>query len=221
MLLEEREYFKGSWKTTLALLASVAFVTLFQKVVLWAFIRYQLINDSSDYFLKYLITIFSVLFGYSIIGLLVHFDTYIDSINFFKKIADIRLVIYLVLLIPASKRYFLEVSGSLIDRSSAFITIIFLLVTCYIIERTLVSAVSAYISYKARIPLHMRFSPELYLDVMYIPLSYLQNMFIGVSIALFTILIVTMLVWGSEVPSGIAFVNEVSDFLYHIYMFPL
>ncbi|RLF66064.1 MAG: hypothetical protein DRN30_02855 [Thermoplasmata archaeon] len=219
--MEGREYFTHHKRTTIVLLLSTAFVTIVQKILLQTFIKFGVLNDSEDYLMKYLFMILTAFISYLPISLVISFESHIDAINFFKKIADLRLFIAFALLIPATKRYFMEVSGSIIDNSTAFMTIIFLLVTCYIIERTIVATLTALASQRLKIKSKKIMSPELYFDVVYIPLSYIQNMLIGVSIALFIILLVTMALWGTENLTGVMFVNEISDFLYHIYMYPL
>ena len=218
----EGYYIKPNKKASGVLSLSVLAVTLTQKAILACLEKSGVIVYSEDYVWKFLAIICSAFILYFIVAVFLDFNSIIDGMNFMKKLADLRLVINLILIIPSSQRYFVVTSGEMTSNLTAFLGIIYVIVAVYVVERVFVSPAVMVLTRK--IPFKtIDVSNELYFDAVFLFLSKFQSAFIAVTISLFAIITVLMVLLGygyGTINTFAAFVNTMIDYVYFVLAYP-
>ncbi len=218
----EGYYIKPNKKASGVLSLSVLAVTLTQKAILASLEKSGIIVYSEDYVWKFLAIICSAVILYFIVAIFLDFNSIIDGMNFMKKLADLRLVINLILIIPSSQRYFVVTSGEMTSNLTAFLGIIYVIVAVYVVERVFVSPAVMVLTRK--IPFKtIDASNELYFDAVFLFLSKFQSAFIAVTISLFAIITVLMVLLGygyGTINTFAAFVNTMIDYVYFVLAYP-
>jgi len=218
----EDYYVKPNKKASVVLLLSAVIITLIQKIILASLEKSEIIIYSQDYVQKFLAIVCSAFLLYLLVGIFLDFNGVVEGMNFMKKLADLRLILNLILIIPSTQRYFVVTSGEMTSNLTAFLGIIYVIVAVYVVERVFISPTVVIIT--QRIPFKLvDASSELYFDAVYLLLSKFQSAFVAITIALFgiiTILMVLLEYGYGAVNTFAAFINSMIDYVYFVLAYP-